>query len=420
MKTTAPRKSLMTPTQGSASTATLLTADEAAQRLGVRKATLYAYVSRGRLSAVADPADPRARRYSSFEVEMAGRRQSAGRQREQQTLAALNEGWPVLDTALSCVWQGQPIYRGHSVLALAQTASVEDVARLLWQLGPHDPFDAPAPDLGEPWKAWARQWRGQHTTSPPLAERTLALMALALPRLHGPLWLADGAPLALACGQHLRAAMACFLCQAPQATPLHRQFVRAWRLPPHASEPLRQALVMAADHEMNMLAFTARGLASVGASLGAAMLAGLCNSTATFNGGATAQVEALWDEVTTQPQLQQALSRRLDRGEGLPGFNHLSYPAGDPRAQALLATCAALGPLPPIAAAVHKLTGWKPSIDFALVAMRRSLGAPAESALAVQMAGRCVGLLAHILEQRRSGQRIVVKARYVGPAPTTV
>lgn len=407
----------MAPDRASASTATLLSAHEAASRLGVSKATLYAYVSRGRLSAVPDPTDPRARRYSSFEVEMASRRQSAGRRREQQTLAALNEGWPVLDTALSCVLQGQPIYRGHNVLALARSDTVENVARLLWQFGPHDPFDADVPVLGDDWQAWARNLRARQR---PLPERMLALFALALPQLHGPVWLADGAPLARACGQHLRVAMACFLGRPPQTMPLHRQFVQAWRLPARAAEPLRQALVMAADHEMNMLAFTARGLASVGATLGASLLGGLCNTTATFNGGATAQVEALWDEVAAQPQLAQAVARRLDRGEGLPGFNHMSYPAGDPRAQALLTLCDTLDPLTPatpLAGVVHQLTGWKPSIDFALVALRRALGAPADAALALQMAGRCVGMLAHILEQRRSGQRIVVKARYVGPEP---
>jgi len=48
---------------------TLLNSDQVVQRLGISKPTLYAYVSRGLLQAVADPADPRARRYSSFEVE---------------------------------------------------------------------------------------------------------------------------------------------------------------------------------------------------------------------------------------------------------------------------------------------------------------------------------------------------------------
>ncbi|HEY7851745.1 MAG TPA: citrate synthase, partial [Caulobacteraceae bacterium] len=40
-----------------------LKTSEALQRLGVRSQTLYAYVSRGRVHAEADPEDPRRSRY---------------------------------------------------------------------------------------------------------------------------------------------------------------------------------------------------------------------------------------------------------------------------------------------------------------------------------------------------------------------
>jgi len=49
------------------------------------------------------------------------------------------------------------------------------------------------------------------------------------------------------------------------------------------------------------------------------------------------------------------------------------------------------------------------------VALRRALAAPPEAAAALLMAGRCVGILAHVLEQRRSGERLVARSRYVGP-----
>lgn len=388
----------------------LLSADEAAARLKVSKATLYAYVSRGLLGAVRDATDPRARRYSSFEIDQLVRRRQGGRRRDAQTLAALAEGWPVLETALAGVQDGRPVYRGHDALTLARQSSAEDVARLLWQLDPHDPFAGPAPVLSAAWQRQAREWVAR-----PLPERTLALFALALPDLNGPAWLPEGAALAEACGAHLRAAVASFLAQPPSAGPLEQQFRRAWKLPRSSDDALRQALVLAAEHEMNMIAFTARGLASVGATLGASLLGGLCNLTSTFDGGASSQVEALWDELTAQRDLAGAVAARLDRGDSLSGFNHLAYPAGDPRASMLLKTAGALQRLPPIAAQVERLTGWKPAIDFGLVALRRALGAPREAALALQIAGRCIGIIGHVLEQRRSGQRIVARARYVGP-----
>ena len=45
-----------------------LSADEAMERLNVRSQTLYAYVSRGRIRAEADPADPRKSRYRASDI----------------------------------------------------------------------------------------------------------------------------------------------------------------------------------------------------------------------------------------------------------------------------------------------------------------------------------------------------------------
>lgn len=402
---------LMGPDAVRSSTSTLLSAGAASLLLGVSKSTLYAYVSRGLLSAVADPRDPRARRYSSFEIELLVRRKGR-RKQVQQTMAALSEGRPVLDTALSCIHEGQPIYRGHSALTLAASATVEDVARLLWQCDPHDPFDGPAPELGERWQRTAQALRGR-----PVEDVVLTLLAQAQPLLHGPAWLADPKALAIAAGQHLRATTACFLTQPPSAQPLHEQYVRAWRLHRHAAGPLRSALVLAADHELNVIAFIARALASVGTPMAATLLAAMCSVQASINGGDTPQIEQLWDDLSAETDLKRSIARRLAAGTGLPGFNHLAYPAGDPRAARLLEAASALAPLPLIAAAVEELAGWKPTIAFGLVALRRAVCAPRGAALTLQMAGRCTGVIAHVLEQRRSGQRIMPRARYVGPLP---
>jgi citrate synthase len=401
----------MGPDAVRSSTARLLSAEAAAKRLGVSKASLYAYVSRGLLSAVPDVRDHRASRYSSFEIELLARRRGR-RQQAEQAMAALAEGRPILETALSCIHAGQPIYRGHAVLTLAESASVEDVARLLWQCDPHDPFDAAAPKLGERWADMARSLRHG-----PIEERAMILLALAQAALHGPAWLSDPKALALAAGQHLRAAMACFLARAPDTRPLHEQFARAWRLKGPQADAVRRALVLAADHELNIIAFTARGLVSVGAPMAAAVLASMCSVQASINGGDTQQVERLWDECLAERDTKRALARRLAAGAGLPGFNHLAYPGGDPRATMLLDAAASFAHLPPIAAEADALTGWKPTIAFGLVALRRAMAAPPGAALALQMAGRCTGVIAHILEQRRSGQRIMPRARYVGPLP---
>ena len=45
-----------------------LGAGEALERLGIRSQTLYAYVSRGRVHAEADPDDPRRSRYRASDI----------------------------------------------------------------------------------------------------------------------------------------------------------------------------------------------------------------------------------------------------------------------------------------------------------------------------------------------------------------
>lgn len=389
----------------------LLSADETARRLGISKSTLYAYVSRGMLSALADPTDPRASRYSSFEVEQLGRRRGQGRRAEQQIPGTLTQGQQVLDSAVTGIVDGQLVYRGRPAVTLAaEGARLEDIARLLWQFDVTDPFDGPAPALGDAWTDSVR-----HTAGWPLSERVLARWATALGSLHGPAWLPDGEPLARACGQHLRAAIACFTGEPPTSLATHEGLAHHWGLPDGAADLLRQALVLAADHEMNLIALASRQLASVGSTLGASLMGALCYVGAAFNGGDCARVEALWDEVMAQPDEAAGLGARLDRGESLPGFDHLYYPAGDPRAVALLALVEQWGARVPMVAAVERMTGWKPSLDFGLVALRRALGAPREASTVLLMAPRCAGFIANALEQKRSGERMWVRSRYVGP-----
>jgi len=56
-------------------------------------------------------------------------------------------------------------------------------------------------------------------------------------------------------------------------------------------------------------------------------------------------------------------------------------------------------------------------VDFALVAMRRALGLPAEAPFALFAAARTAGWLAHAIEQVEMGALIRPRARYIGPAP---
>ena len=66
-------------------------------------------------------------------------------------------------------------------------------------------------------------------------------------------------------------------------------------------------------------------------------------------------------------------------------------------------------------AAAAELTGQRPNIDVALVALERTLHLPEGSALAIFAAGRTAGWIAHALEQRQDGRLIRPRAIYAGP-----
>src|SRR5687768_9791569 len=105
--------------------------EAALEALGVQAQTLYAYVSRGRIAAVGDPADPRRSLYNADDVAALRDRQRAGRRRDAVAAGAIAWGEPVLETAISTVAHGRLLYRGRDAVRLAETASFESVAALL-------------------------------------------------------------------------------------------------------------------------------------------------------------------------------------------------------------------------------------------------------------------------------------------------
>ncbi len=75
-----------------------LSAAEAANRLGVSRQTLYAYVSRGLLRAH-DASDPRQRRYAAEAVARLAEERRRGRRPKEVAKATLDWGLPVLEVS---------------------------------------------------------------------------------------------------------------------------------------------------------------------------------------------------------------------------------------------------------------------------------------------------------------------------------
>ena len=391
-----------------------LSAREAAARLGVSTQTLYAYVSRGRLRAYATD-DPRARRYEANAVDRLAAEQRRGRRPKEVAKAALDFGAPVLESRLTLIRDGRLWYRGVDALDLAETARVEDVAALLWSMPAAAAFgeNRSTPDPGPPRPAAD----GPKARSP---SELLARFAASDEDDETASWMVDGARLAAGCGAAVRQLLGCITNRRTSCASIHGQYAAAHDLDATGADLIRRALILCADHELNASTFTVRCVASTGASLRVAVVAGLAALAGPRHGGVTTRVETLWDAIEGRPVLE-TLRARLAAGEDLPGFGHPLYPDGDPRAAALLAPMLTSNEtVAEFVAAVAHLTGQRPSLDVALVAVRRHLRLPIGSAFDLFALGRSVGWIAHALEQRSAGQLIRPRAIYVGPPPSPV
>lgn len=396
-----------------------LSAQDAAARLGVSLATLYAYVSRGRVDSRPGP-DGRTREYSAGDIEQLIERRQAGRGAAQGAAHSLAWGLPVMETRISLIRAHGHYYRGESAIALAKDgATLEETARLLWDCGDHDPFVTELPDH---WPV-AVALLLQQTDVPPLERTASALPLLALDAAHAhstdPIHRRHDAALLLR-------ETAALLCAAqPGAQPIHRVMVTNWRKDEAGlSELVRCALVLCADHELNASSFATRVAASTGASLHAAACAGLATLSGPHHGGAAARAHAFIQDMLRERKPIDRVRERLRRGEALPGFGHPLYPEGDPRAAVLLDALHATRPRPVKLSSIERLVetvqaqcGRRPNLDLALAAIATTYELSADVALAIFAAGRMAGWLAHALEQQESGSLIRPRANYVGRMP---
>lgn len=396
-----------------------LSAQDAAARLGISLATLYAYVSRGRIDSRPGP-DGRTREYSAGDIEQLIERRQAGRGAAQGAAHSLAWGLPVMETRISLIRPHGHYYRGESAIALAKSgATLEDTARLLWDCGEHDPF---VTELPRRWPE-AIAFLLQQPDVPSLEKTTAALPLLALGATHAhstdPLHRRHDAALLLR-------ETAALLCAAqPSAQPIHRIMVTSWRKDEAGLfDVVRCALVLCADHELNASSFATRVAASTGASLHAAVCAGLATLSGPQHGGAAARAHAFIQEMLRERKPSDRVRERLRRGEPLPGFGHPLYPDGDPRAAVLLDALQTMRPRPAklssierLIEAVHAQCGRRPNLDFALAAIASTHELDADVALAIFAAGRMAGWLAHALEQQENGSLIRPRANYVGRLP---
>lgn len=386
-----------------------LTAAEALQVLAVRPQTLYANVSRRRIRARPDPKDPRRSLYDEADVRRLARSRPGPRRAESVASGAIEWGDPVLPSAICTVAHGRLWYRGQDAVELAETRTLEEVAGLLWEdssLGTTSGFRRMSErrggqlqvDIATPKAALRGMFAAMAARAgqdPPSYGRSQAVLRKEALEVFGML--------------------ASSIVGSGGVAALHEQLAGTWHRR-KATDVLRRALVLLADHELNASTFAVRVTVSTGASLASGVLAGLATLSGPLHGRAAVGVTELV-RAGRQRGVRAAVREWLAHGRAMSGFGHPLYPEGDVRAEGLLGAFAVPAEYRQLRAIVEELAGERPNIDFALAAMTARYHLPPEAPFILFALARTVGWLAHAMEQAAAGHLIRPRARYVGPNP---
>jgi len=397
---------------------TLLTTAEVARRLGVKRETVYAYVSRGLL----DRHPESGHRASRFDAEAVER--LAGRARRGDRSAALEV---VIETQLTAIDPaGRISFRGQDALSLARYRSFEDAAGLLWDGDPGAPWTLP--------DAERRLLAALRTALAPSRARPADLIPVAVAALApGDPGRADRRPEAVrrAGARICAGALEMIDLAGGEAAGAGRRNAarRVWSAlsggrsaRPAQLSALDAALVLLADHELAASTLAARVAASAWADPYRVVIAGLGPLGGALHGGAPDTVHAMLAAIPSPEEAFGALESRRAAGAVL-GFGHRVYTDRDPRADHLLVRIPGVAVDPRAAATVTNVLASAralglpaPNVDLALAALAYVMELEPGAASTIFTVARIPGLIAHAIEEYPHRLRFRPRATYVGPA----
>lgn len=373
---------------------------EALRRLGVKTQTLYAYVSRGRIAARPDPADPRRSLYAESDIARLG----AGDRDTTPTAltrGAAGRGEAEIFSTLSTRIDGRLCYSGLDVAQLSAQATLEDVARRLWGLRSPQPLMGLKP-------------RVDAVTGASIRLRTLACLARRAaedPAMTG----RDAASLRAEAAEILNEVIDAAAGSGPRLL-FHQRLARGWKMIERDADLVRRALVLCADDLARPPMLAARATAQAGAPLAGAALAGL---TALMGSPVMARTQSAstW-VVQARRDPAGTIAATFAASGDLPGFIDPASPDTDEaRARALIEAARLPADLEAIWREGEAQTGLVPGLPLALALLARRLDLPRDGAVDLLLLARVVGLIGHALDQAIGGSPIRTRLRYVGPTP---
>ncbi|MBK3633540.1 helix-turn-helix domain-containing protein [Streptomyces sp. MBT97] len=398
-----------------------LSTKEAAELLGVKPETVYAYVSRGQLSSRRTPGG----RGSTFDAE------------EVQTLARRNRreagGTPgsgaelSVRTRVTLIDQDRYYYRGVDAVELATRHSYEEVAEWLWTGGLRPGAAFTAPEASVEAARRVVEALPEHT-GPMDRLRVAAVAAAAADPLRFDL--SEDAVLGTA-----RILIPTLVAALPTKRPARRDegplarrlWTRLSGRPPQEAQlrVLDTALGLLVDHDLAASTLAVRVAASARAHAYAAVSAGLGVIEGPLHGAAGGLAHRMLLEVLDTGSAAPVVAEELRAGRRIPGLGHRLYPGEDPRARALFALLEEIPEAGPALAAARDIeattarhTPLHANVDLALAVLTASCGMESSASETIFAIARTAGWIAHALEEYGERPlRMRPSGHYVGPKP---
>ncbi|MFB4169144.1 citrate/2-methylcitrate synthase [Virgibacillus sp. JSM 102003] len=191
---------------------------------------------------------------------------------------------------------------------------------------------------------------------------------------------------------------------------------------------LESYMIMTMEHGMNASTFSARVTISTQSDLIAAVTSALGTMKGPLHGGAPSGVIELLEEIGTENNISEVITKKLENNKRIMGFGHRVYKTFDPRAEALKDKIIELADIPDWIDLAFKteqetiriLKAYKPdqklytNVEYYAAAIMKSLELDSSLFTAIFSSSRIVGWCAHATEQINNNTIFRPAAKYIG------